>query len=516
MSYGYYKYLEFDGERFFTVVMLPSEKGKFPTIISQSPYVQSAENMPEGEIVNSCLSSYASWLERGYAVIFQHCRGQGKSTGAFVPYVHEREDGLHLRGWIREQDFYCGELYLLGGSYSASLHYTTAPFESDVKGGVLEVQDTERYRLWYRNGQMRKGHANWHFGLYKKKCGLNKNFNMSSFSELPLSGLSERVLGERAEDFEQMLGAPRITDGFWNTRNGGNDARNATDNAGIPLLITTGYNDFYLGGSFRMWEQMSPETKSLCAMLVSPYDHGDGYSKDRGYAFPMGRRSENFGKTYQIDWLDSIRDGRPLPYERGKVAYYRCFEDKWDSDFYANGTKELCIGLGNGEATFVSDPADPPSYPAEGRFLEDNSGRNDVVTVLTDPFESDVFVKGRMRARLAVSSTAEDTSFYVNISIRKPEGDYYLRHDVTSICYAQGDYTPKSEIELDFCFDEYAFLIKKGERLRIDIAPTDDNTYVRHTNKKGAYHLQTEIERAENTVYLSRSVLLLPVENRKI
>ena len=116
MSYGYYKYLEFDGERFFTVVMLPSEKGKFPTIISRSPYVQSAENMPEGEIVDSCLSSYASWLERGYAVIFQHCRGQGKSTGAFVPYVHEREDGLHLRGWIREQDFYCGELYLLGGS----------------------------------------------------------------------------------------------------------------------------------------------------------------------------------------------------------------------------------------------------------------------------------------------------------------------------------------------------------------------------------------------------------------
>jgi hypothetical protein len=65
---------------------------------------------------------------------------------------------------------------------------------------------------------------------------------------------------------------------------------------------------------------------------------------------------------------------------------------------------------------------------------------------------------------------------------------------------------------LDFCFDEYAFLIKAGECLRIDIASTDDNTYVCHTNKKGDYSLQTEAERCENRVYLDRSHLILPVE----
>jgi hypothetical protein len=60
---------------------------------------------------------------------------------------------------------------------------------------------------------------------------------MRSFSQLPIAGLSERVLGERAEDFEKMLAAERPTDGFWNTRFGGADARNAVNDANIPILF---------------------------------------------------------------------------------------------------------------------------------------------------------------------------------------------------------------------------------------------------------------------------------------
>ncbi|MBR5817203.1 MAG: CocE/NonD family hydrolase, partial [Clostridia bacterium] len=231
--YGYFEYIKFDGEAFFTVVLLPSKEGCFPTVVCRSPYVKSTLGKTEADITEDYLSSFNAWLERGYAVVYQHCRGQGKSSGAFVPYIHEREDGLALREWIRHRSFYNGELFLLGSSYTASLHYATAPFESDIIAAVFEVQDSERYRLWYRNGQMRKGHANWHFGLYKSKCGLNKSFSFSSFSELPIKDLSNRVLGERAEDFEQMLCAESPSDEFWNTRFGGIDAKNATDNADI-------------------------------------------------------------------------------------------------------------------------------------------------------------------------------------------------------------------------------------------------------------------------------------------
>ncbi len=511
--HAYYEYIKFDGEDFFTVVLLPKKSGCFPTVICRSPYVQGMVNKAENDIVQDYLRSFDPWLARGYAIVYQHCRGQGKSTGAFVPYVHEREDGLALRQWIRNRSFYNGELFLFGGSYTASLHYATAPFEGDIKGAVFEVQDSERYRLWYRNGQMRKGHANWHFGLYKSKCGLNKAYNLGSFSELPLKGLSDRVLGDRAEDFEQMLTARSPSDAFWNTRYGGSDTKSATDNANIPILLTTGYNDFYVGGVFKMWNGMNEQTKKKCAMLVSPYDHGDGYDKNRGISFLNGKRAEQFGITYQMDWFDNIRTGKPLPYDKGRITYYRTFEDKWGSDFYATPTEPLTLPLGTGTASFSYDPLKPPAFRCEGTFQDEINTYADVISLYTAPLERDIFVKGQIRATLTVSSSCPDSSFYIAVSIKKPQGDYTLRHDITSLCYQLGDYTKNDVVALNFSFDEHAFLLKKGESLRIDIASTDNNTYVCHTNKKGAYYLQTETAMAVNKVYLEGSRLILPIEN---
>ena len=506
-------YLRHDNEDFFTVVLLPERNGKFPTVVCRSPYVKNTVDMAEDEIAREYYAKMSRWLDRGYAVLFQHCRGQGKSTGAFVPYVCEREDGLAFREWIRSQPFYNGEMFLLGYSYSSSLQYATAPFEKDVKGAVLEAQDCERYRLWYRNGQMRKGHANWHFGLYKDKCGLNKSFSMESFSELPLKGLSGRVLGDLAQDFEEMLEAPSPAHGFWNTRFGGADARDAVKNADIPILLTTGYNDFYVGGVFRMWEEMSEQTRRKSALLVSPYNHGDGYHKTYGLTFPCGKRSQFFGEDYQIDWFDSIRQSKPLAYEKGVITYYRVFEDRWESDFYKTPTELLSIPMGDGVASFEYDPTDPPTFREEGILAEELSGRADTVSICTLPFEKDVFVKGQMKMKLAVESDRPDTSFFVRISIKKGDYAYVLRHDITSLSYQYGEYLSGSVVELELFFDEYAFLIKAGECLRIDISSTNNACYVPHTNKKGEYYLQTETDKAKNKIYFSRSRLILPIES---
>ena len=359
---------------------------------------------------------------------------------------------------------------------------------------------------------MRKGHANWHFGLYKAKCDLNKSYSIVSFSELPLKGLSERVLGDRAEDFEQMLEASSPLHEFWSSRFGGSDTKDAVTDADIPILLTTGYNDFYVGGVFKMWNRMSEQTRARSALLVSPYNHGDGYNKDNGVPFPMGKRKQAFGEHYQLSWFDNIRNGSAIPYKKGTVTYYRTFEDRWQSDFYATPTKDLTVPLGDGTLSFEYDPEDPPAFRGEGVFAEDFDGRKDIVSVYLPPFEKDVFVKGQMRIKLAVESDRPDTSFYVRISIKKREYTYVLRHDITSLCYQLGEYKEGDVVLLDLCFDEYAFLIKEGESLRIDISSTDNNTYVCHTNRKGDYYLQTETDKAKNKIHLYRSYIILPVE----
>ena len=64
---------------------------------------------------------------------------------------------------------------------------------------------------------------------------------------------------------------------------------------------------------------------------------------------------------------------------------------------------------------------------------------------------------------------------------------------------------------MNFSFDEHAFVIKKGEKLRIDISSSALPHYVRHTNNKGLFSEQTKTKIATNTVILEKSYIEIPI-----
>jgi len=515
-----YIYLESKETKLFTVVLLPESTGKFPVVIVRTPYVDRFENEKEENITIEYLNENKEWLNRGYAVVIQHCRGRGKSEGDCIPYINEREDGLALQEWVRNQSFYNGEIFLKGVSYLTSVHYATAPFADDIKGAIFGVQDSERYNICYRNGFLKKSlHGSWYVGMYKAKSHMKKNYTAGSFDILPMKDFTKTVFGESAEDFDEMLKAPNPDHEFWNTRFGGNDARNATQNVKFPVLFTTGFYDIYTGGIFDMWKNMSEDSRSMSALVVSPYDHGDRYDLENAILFPNGKRVEKFGEFYEIEWFDYIR-GKSVkaPFETGKITYYNLFENRWKTDGFYTTDDTVEIRLGNSEVSYVYNPYDAPKFKGGlsrtfgGTVFQDKpNSRHDIISVYTTPFEENVCVKGKMSAKLSVKSDCEDTCFYVRVSIEKEQGDYGLRDDITSLCYQLGDYKPNTVVNVNFDFDEHAFLIKKGERLRVDIASADNEHYVRHTNQKGLYSEQTTAKIAHNTVYLQNSFLNLPI-----
>ena len=116
-----------------------------------------------------------------------------------------------------------------------------------------------------------------------------------------------------------------------------------------------------------------------------------------------------------------------------------------------------------------------------------------------------------MKAKLKVTSDCEDTCFYVRLSLCKSEGDYGLRDDINQISNFKTDYQPNEELEMDFSFDEHAFVIHKGEKIRIDISSSAFPHYVPHTNRRGLYSGQTTARIATNTVDLDKSHLELPI-----
>lgn len=518
MIHYYHAYVPVRDAALFTVVLLPNGEGTYPTVLMRSPYVDSLEEKKEGEICALYAEEHHALLENGYAVVFQHCRGRGKSTGDCIPYIFEREDGLALQAWVREQPFYNGELYLAGGSYTSSVHFCTAPFAPDIKGAVLRVQDCERYNCNYRNGFYKMGlHGGWYVSMYKRKSIREKNYTKEHFRLLPLSDFSKTVFGEHAEDFDEILRHPRRDDPFWQTRFGGGEAHDAIKNANIPILLLTGFYDIYTGGVFDMWRSLDEATRKKSALVVHPYAHS-GRAEDQPVAFEGGRVRETFG-DYDCRFLNFVRGKEAAPFPTGKVTYYPLFEDGWRCDDFFDATHELTLPLGEGERTYCYDPKDPPSFKGGlsanfgGTAYQDPpNSRPDIVSLYTEPFRADTPIKGRMRARLVVRSDREDTCFYVRVSLARAEGDYGLRDDITQISNVVADYRPGDTVALEFSFDEHAFCIKKGERLRVDIASAAEPFYVRHTNNRGLFSEQTETRVAKNTVLLRESDLTLPIE----
>ena len=188
-----------DGTKLYTYGALPPEGVKCAIVFARNPYVKE-----ERVDMAAYAKSQAGALKRGYAYVHQHVRGTGMSEGDWVPYVTERDDGLATLEWIRKLPHYSGEIFLTGGSYCASVHWSylgTNP--PDVKGAVLTVQDVNRYNIHYRNGHYKMGlHGNWVVKGYKKKNRSLTRDPSVKFTDLPLKGFSERRLGERVSDME--------------------------------------------------------------------------------------------------------------------------------------------------------------------------------------------------------------------------------------------------------------------------------------------------------------------------
>jgi len=517
-SRAYFEYLSFHNAELFTVVCLPQPSGTFPTVILRSPYVDAEQHPSEEELCQSKLTEHKAWLDSGYAVVFQHCRGRGKSTGDCVPYIYEREDGLFLQDWIRNQPFYNGELYLCGRSYTSSVHFVTAPFADDIKGAVLQIQDSERYNCNYRNGFYKMGlHGGWYVGMYKKKTIPEKNFTPESYNLLPLSDFSKTIFGEPAPDFDEILRHPDKNDAFWMTRFGGGEAHDAIKQANIPILLVTGFYDIYTGGIFDMWNALDSNTKAKSALAIHPFDHVCDTAGQ-----PINFEKGDLYKEYEdfpVKWVDYIRGKCASPFEIGKVTYYKLFDSKWCCDDFNALVAYQRIAFGKGTVSFEYDPENPATFKGGlsanfgGCAWQDKPNqRNDIITLYTPEFTQETFVKGKIKAKLKVKSDCEDTCFYMRLSLCKPDGDFGLRDDINQISNFSQDYIPHSEIEMVFSFDEHAFVVKKGEKLRIDISSSAFPHYVRHTNNKGLFSEQTTAKKARNSVILEDSYIEIPID----
>lgn len=154
-----------DGVHLASDVYLPARDGKpvaqrFPVILERTPYGKTIASRSERTPTNATPKSRAEvaefFVRRGYAVIYQDCRGRYGSEGTFVKYLADGHDGYDTCAWILQQPWSNGRIGTMGLSYAA--HTQGALGSAGAPGVKAMFLDSGGFANAYQGG-IRQGGA---------------------------------------------------------------------------------------------------------------------------------------------------------------------------------------------------------------------------------------------------------------------------------------------------------------------------------------------------------------------
>src|SRR6185312_5987710 len=95
------------------------------------------------------------FVERGYQIFIQSCRGTAGSGGDFVYARNEHADGLATIEWIKRQEWFSGQLAMIGASYLGFVQWAVAADAgSDIQAMVPSITSSDFNLFRYQGGSV--------------------------------------------------------------------------------------------------------------------------------------------------------------------------------------------------------------------------------------------------------------------------------------------------------------------------------------------------------------------------
>ena len=506
-----------DGVGLYTRLLVPKGGGQYPIVFIRTPYSQAYKGKPCPLDENL----EVPYIRHGYAVVLQHCRGTGDSQGICIPYKHERSDALETLSMLRKLPFYNGEIYLLGGSYLATVHFSYLdPCPPDIKGAALSIQTDRMFFRNYRNGCCYNFcNLSWWLRMMQRQYP-DGRVKAETLPPRPYKDLMKNLVGEDVPDYTANLLNDTYNE-FWQ-----NDPRtNVIENWKIPVLFTEGWYDFYIEGMFSMWQRLPEEAKKKSAFVVGPWGHATKTAKNCPYPLPEGDIPADFA----LQWFNSIRLGTPYPHAKtGKVNYYSIGGGKWytgDDPRPACGIRKLYFRENltlsdtpcrtDGTVTYEYDPEKAPGCFRHHGIYKGAAPNTvpGVISFLSDPAAEEQRFYGPVHWQMTVSSDCEDTAFFIRVYLVEGGESFNLTDTVTSLSHTDPHCRAGKAVTLELDTPPIAFTLKKGAAIRVDISSHSD-IYVPHANIKGHWAEVTETRIAHNTLHLKNAHITLPADPR--
>jgi putative CocE/NonD family hydrolase len=233
-----------DGVRLATDIYRPKGGGRYPLILSRTPY--NFNSWVDGKMTSRSFEEAYEAVSRGYAFAVQNERGRFFSEGEWDILGTPVTDGDDAFSWFAAQSWSNGKIGLIGCSSTAEWQMAVAARKHPALGamiaqgfgaGVGKVGRFQEQGNWYRGGAQQMLFTSWLYGTQndKFKPTLPKNISQqdliriarfydmatempivnwkSAFNYLPVSDIIKNVDGQIGV-YDQMI-ARKPNDPAW-------------------------------------------------------------------------------------------------------------------------------------------------------------------------------------------------------------------------------------------------------------------------------------------------------------
>jgi putative CocE/NonD family hydrolase len=550
-----------DGVTLYADVYRPAAEGRYPVLVSSTPY--STERFP------TAYDAAVYFAQRGYVYVFQDIRGRHESEGTWEPFSSDAKDGYDTVEWAAKQPWSNGKVALQGGSYLGQNQWRAAQTAPPSLVTIFPmVASTSLYHDWITlNGAWRLS-FNFGWGPVRQESRIMQNPGPHTVPglraihydqvqwHLPLNTM-QKLVGRNARFYDDWLAHPDY-DAYWKPYN----AEEVFDKIGIPVHTLGGWFDIFSQGTLRGYVGMSQKgatekARRMSHIVIGPWGHGP--SQKFG-ALDFGPEANVDALPVQLRWYDYWLKGidNGLASEP-PVKLFVMGRNEWVHEreyplarteyrpFYfasagsANGHRgdgrlswEKPAG-GSAPDRYRYDPDDPvpslggnnccgtptPAGPLDQRPIE---GRRDVLIYTSDVLQEEVETTGPVKVVLYASSDAVDTDFVAKLVDVLPDGSSYnMAEGILRARYRESTATPRPltpgqvyRMEIDMVGTSVAFL--KGHRIRVHVTSSHFPQFDRNPNTGAAFGTTAEVRVAQQTVYHDAerpSHIVLPVIPRR-
>ena len=546
-----------DGVTLYADVYRPVGPGRFPVIVSRTPY--STERFP------TAYDAAVYFAQRGYVYVFQDVRGRHESDGAWNPFFDDQKDGYDTIEWAAKQPWSDGKVAMQGGSYLGQNQWRAAQAAPPSLVAIFPmVASTSIYHDWITlNGGWRLS-FNFGWGPVRQESRIMQNPGPHTIDgvraihydqvqrHLPLNTM-QQLVGRRAPFYDEWLAHPDY-DAYWKPLN----VEEMFEKVSVPAHTLGGWFDIFSQGTLRGYVGMSQKGATEKArrgsnIVIGPWGHGP--SRKFG-ALDFGPTANVDPQTVQLRWYDYWLKGldnglaseppvKLFVMGRNEWVYEREYplaRTSYRPMYFTSGGNAATSG-GDGRLTwekpagasapdrFRYDPSDPvPSLggnnccgtptaagPQDQRPIE---SRKDVLVYTSEPLADELEVTGPVKVILHAASDAVDTDFVAKLVDVYPDGSSYnMAEGIVRARYRDSLSKPAPlepgrvyRFEIDLVGTSVAF--QKGHRIRVHVTSSHFPQFDRNPNTGDRFGTSSSVKVAQQTVHHDAerpSHILLPV-----